>query len=218
MIRLILINPNTSVETTEIMVSIAKDALSQDVMISGITAPWGAPLITTVKALDMAAEAVSSLGDSLKDTDGIIVGAFGDPGLEALRARLSIPVTGIAEAGMAEAAKDGRRFAVVTTTPGLVDAVAVKAAQGGHRNFAGTWVTAGDPALTMSDAQTLENALHEACLTAIEQGNAEALIIGGGPLAVAARRLADRIPVPIIEPVPAAARLAVARAQSKAGP
>ncbi len=218
MIRLTLINPNTNVDTTAMMVSIATEAVSRDVMISGVTAPWGPPLITSAEALDAAAEAVSALTDSLTDADGVIVAGFGDPGLEALRARLAIPVTGIAEAGMAEAARDGRRFAVVTTTPDLVDAIAIKATKEGHQNFAGTWVTPGDPARLMADAFQLETALHQACLTAIEDSGVEAIVIGGGPLAVAGRRLVGRIPVPLIEPVPAAARLACARARRKAGP
>jgi Asp/Glu/hydantoin racemase len=64
----------------------------------------------------------------------------------------------------------------------------------------------------MSDLNQLERELEEACGRAVAD-DAEALVIGGGPLAVVARRLAQRIPVPVVEPVPAAARLVMARAQ-----
>jgi Asp/Glu/hydantoin racemase len=210
--KLALINPNTSVQTTRTMVAIASEAVPADVTIIGMTAPWGVGLITNAQALAVAAQAVASLWEQLGDVDAVIVSAFGDPGLEELRVRLSVPVTGIAEAGMAEAATNGRRFAVVTTTPDLAEAIAAKAVGEGHSNFAGTWVTPGDPSLTTSKPETLESALHRACLAAIEEGEAEAIVIGGGPLALAARRLVDRIEVPIIEPVPAAARLAYVRA------
>jgi Asp/Glu/hydantoin racemase len=50
--------------------------------------------------------------------------------------------------------------------------------------------------------------LEDACLRAVrETGDGlAALIIGGGPLAQAARVLVDRVPVRLIEPVPAAIR------------
>jgi Asp/Glu/hydantoin racemase len=41
-------------------------------------------------------------------------------------------------------------------------------------------------------------------------------VIGGGPLAAAAEALAPRLPVPVIEPVPAAVRAAVRRAREAA--
>lgn len=210
--RLVLINPNTSAATTEAMVAIAQAVVPADVAIFGMTAPWGVPLITNPEALAVAAEAVIAMSDQIHDVDGVIVSAFGDPGLEALRARLSVPVTGIAEAGMVEAASGRRRFAVVTTTPDLADAIAAKAASGGHSNFAGTWVTPGEPASLMADPEQLENALYLASVAAIAEGAAEAIVIGGGPLATAARSLVSRLPVPIIEPVPAATLLACERA------
>ncbi len=64
----------------------------------------------------------------------------------------------------------------------------------------------------MGDRQGLADALREACERAVRDLGAQALVIGGGPLAVAARAIAHSLPVPIIEPVPAAVRLAVRRA------
>lgn len=209
---LILVNPNTSPATTEAMLQIARQAApGQD--IAGLTAPFGAALITGEVALAEAARAVTSLAPLLGDGDGVIVAAFGDPGLTALRARLAVPVTGIAEAGMAEAAMGGRRFAVVTTTPDLVAAIARTAAAYGHAgHFAGTHLTPGDPLDVMADPGRLVEALDEACRRAIRDG-AEAIVIGGGPLAVAARALAGTLDVDLVEPVPAAVRLALGRAQ-----
>ena len=63
----------------------------------------------------------------------------------------------------------------------------------------------------MNDAGRLEEELFRACEAAIRNDGAQAIVIGGGPLAVAARALKGRIPVPIIERVPAAIRLAMRR-------
>jgi allantoin racemase len=217
-LRLILVNPNTSSQTTAAMVSIAAAAAGQDVAVEGRTAPFGAPLITHPAALRRAADAVVALAPGLRGADAVIVAGFGDPGLEGLCKALACPVTGIAEAGMAEAAAGGRRFAVVTTTPDLCDDIAAKAAREGHSRFAGTWVTPGDPATVMADPETLAAALAAACRRAVSEGRAEAIVIGGGPLALAARALAGTLPVPLVEPVPAAVRLALARCRKEALP
>lgn len=214
--RLILINPNTNAASTRSMLDIACAAAGTRAGVEGRTAGFGAPLITEPAALALAAEAVTALAPGLGQPDGVIVAGFGDPGLAALRRLLACPVTGIAEAGMAEAAAGGRRFAVVTTTPALAESIAEAAARYGHAaRFAGTWVTEGDPAAVMADPDRLTAALQTACRRAVE-GGAEALVIGGGPLALAARRLAGTLPVPLIEPVPAAVHLAMSRAEGRA--
>lgn len=205
-----LINPNTSTATTASMLRIARETAGADVDIQGLTAPFGASLITNPQALAEAEQAVIALAPELSQASAVIVAAFGDPGLNALRKRLHMPVTGIAEAGMKEAATGGRSFAVVTTTPDLVNPIAETAAEHGHVSFMGTWTTAGDPARLMANASALRDALAEACARAVCAG-AGAIVIGGGPLAEAARSLAAASPVPLIEPLPAAVRLSLAR-------
>ena len=214
MIRLRLINPNTSTATTDAMVMIARDAALVNVSIVGATAPFGVSLITNEDQLAVAAEAVLALvrAPEASAVDGVIVAAFGDPGLIQARAALTCPVTGIAEASMAEAGRNGRAFAVVTTTPELADAISAAAWIYGHgRNCLGIWLTEGDPVALTADAARLQEALDAACRRAIAAG-AEAVIIGGGPLARAARALAPGMPVPLVEPIPAAIRLAISRA------
>jgi allantoin racemase len=52
--------------------------------------------------------------------DGVILGCFGDPGLDALREVVSIPVVGPGEAAMHVASMLGRRFAIITVTESVV--------------------------------------------------------------------------------------------------
>lgn len=208
-IRLLLVNPNTSVATTDAMLAVARNAASDGVVIEGATARFGEPLITDEAALAVAADAVLDVPRS-PGLDGIIVAAFGDPGLDALRRSQPVPVTGIAEAAMAEAARHGR-FVVVTTTPALAGPIARLADHYGHgATFAGVRLTPGDPAAAMADPARLLTALAAACMDAVRDG-ASAIVIGGGPLAVAARALSQEMAVPIIEPIPAAVRLASGR-------
>ncbi len=206
---IVLVNPNTNVQTTERMAAIARDAAGPNVAIRCLTAQFGVPLITTMQDVAVGRDAVVALARSFpRDYDGVIISAFADPGLEELRALLTVPIVGLAEAGLREAARDGRRFAVVTTTPGLIPAIDAKVETLGlSTSYAGVFLTRGDPiALTASVAE-LEIALAEAVRTAIQTRDIEAVVIGGGPLAVAARTLAPQFQIPIIEPIPAAVRI-----------
>ena len=207
---IVLINPNTSAETTDKMLRIARGTAGQAVRIEGLTATFGAPLITDREALDYAAEAVIAMAPKIVGAEAVIIAAFGDPGLGLMRARLPIPVSGIAEASMAEAGENGRLFAVVTTTPLLRNCIAETAADQGYNSFIGTWTTPGDPVVLTTDYNALVDALAAACFEAIA-GGAEAIVIGGGPLVEAARALVGTMPVPLIEPLPAAVRLTLSR-------
>lgn len=217
--RLILINPNTNETTTETMRAIAARAAPDGWSVSAMTVRRGVPLITDAVQLAQAAAAVANLADAPELDDsaaagmaGVIVSAFGDPGLDALRARLSVPVTGIGEAAFAEAAAGGRRFAVATTTPDLAEPIAAMARRRGHgASFAGVALTEGDVHRIMADPARLVAALGEACERAIADLGAEAIVIGGGPLGEAAAMLTGRFAVPIIAPIPAAVRLAIRR-------
>ena len=62
-------------------------------------------------------------------------------------------------------------------------------------------------------------ALEQACNEALGKSGIKpaSLIIGGGPLALAARALADRMPVRLIEPVPAAIRRIGLMVHNRAG-
>jgi allantoin racemase len=215
MTRLALINPNTSAETTAAMMEIAREAAGGRAEVVGFTAPFGAPLITTQEALSQSAKAVMALAPELAGTfDAVIIAAYGDPALLSLKDRLRVPITGIAEASMLKAGEDGRAFAVVTTTPKLVEVIAAAADGYGHRqSFRGVRLAPGEPEVVMADPNRLLEALETACNEAISQLGAEALIIGGGPLARAARALQTRFSIPIIEPVPEAVRLATSRAK-----
>lgn len=212
-----LFNPNTNVETTAIM---TERASIEGLRITGKTAPFGMPMIVEPASLAQGADAVVAMLDELLAQNvpvhGIIISAFGDPGLARVRDNpvirgQNIPVCGIGEASFLEAGADGRRFAVVTTTPALEDAIALAvAASGMDRQFIGSFFTKADPFSAVGNPDRLVALLAEAALTAKKAG-ADAVIVGGGPLVKAASALAASEDLAIIEPVPAAARLMVKR-------
>lgn len=201
-LRVLLMNPNSNADTTEQMVANAQRFLPR---VQGWTAPDGPDLLVDPDKLT-AASLLIAQAEIPAGIDGIIVSAFGDPGLADLRARLDIPVVGIGASAALAAAKGGRRYAVVTHTPELVasiDTLMRTSAPGGA--YLGTFLAHGNPHALAADACALDAALLDAAIRAHAAG-AEAVIFGGGPLGDAAERLRDSIPCALIAPIPEAAR------------
>ncbi|MDN3278627.1 aspartate/glutamate racemase family protein [Frankia sp. RB7] len=206
--QILLINPNSSIATTEMMVSIAGSCAGGGVRVVGATAQRSPPMITTVEALAASAAEVVEIGvGNHEDYAGIIVSAYGDPGLEALRDKVTIPVVGICEASMIEAAAGGRRFGVATVTPELADLIEDRARELDlHHLYSGIRLTPGDPLELVRDPARLERELIVAVRACFEQDGAEAVIIGGGPLGQVAAAIQPLFDQPIIAPIPAATR------------
>lgn len=200
----LLINPNTSQATTQMMLEIARSSLGGPAEIRALTARSGVPMIVNEADLRAAADAVGAL--DVGDAGGVIVAAFGDPGVEALRHRLAVPVVGIGEAAMCEAALHGR-FGIATTTPALAASIGKRVReQGLEAAFTGVRFTPGDPWLLGQDPDALEATLAAAVQACAEDDGAQAVVIGGGPLGRAAQALSLRFAIPVIGPIPAACR------------
>jgi Asp/Glu/hydantoin racemase len=204
--HILLINPNSSQATSAMMQAIAQRAADDAMAVTVVTARRSPAMIVTEEALQAAAAEVVEIGTRhAADCAGIVVSAFGDPGLDNLRRRVDIPVTGICEASMRVAAQGGRSFGVATTTPLLADAIAARAAALGlTERLTGIRCTAGDPLVLSSDKVALTLALGEMVEACIAADGAEAVIIGGGPLGEAAGALQTRYATPVISPIPCA--------------
>lgn len=200
------------------MVAIAKSVAANGFEIMGATTTRAPSMIVTPDALELAAPEVAEIARAHQNScDGIIVAAFGDPGLAAVKSGTKLPAVGIGESSMLEAAEGGRRFGVATTTPQLKSKIdALPEALGLRSHYAGTRFTDGDAQELMRDPARLRAALVGAVEACIAQDGAEAVIIGGGPLGQAARELQPMFKVPVIAPIPSAVarimRLVTARA------
>ena len=199
---ILLVNPNSNAATTRAMCALLAPVLPG---LQGWTAPGGPSVIQTPDQLDAAGRRVAAL-DPPPGCHGVIVAAFGDPGAQDLAARLSVPVVGIGASAALEAGAGNRIFAVVTTTPALEDRVGALMRATGAGPYLGCFLTSGGLQDLLADPPALDAALL-AAVTRAAQAGAQAVIIGGGPLAEAAHRLAPLSPVPLIQPLQAAARL-----------
>jgi allantoin racemase len=204
--HLLLINPNSSETTSHMMQAIALRSSAERLDVKAVTASRSPAMIVTPEQLTASAAQVVELGTAHgRDCAGIIVSAFGDPGLAELRRKVAVPVVGICEASMIEASQGGRKFGVATSTPDLIEAIDQRAHDIGLAHlYTGVRCTEGDPVALASDTGLLAEALAGAVRACIELDGAEAVIIGGGPLGQAADRLRQVFDTPVIGPIPAA--------------
>jgi len=210
--RLLFINPNVTAAITETMLAEARRSASPATELVGVTARFGMLYVENRVEAAIAAHAVlESLADHGEGCDAAIVGAFGDPGLYAAKEMMDVPVVGISEAAFHFAYLLGRRYAIVCLTERLRTWYVECAEELG---MAGRLAGARKLDRTLADITRAKEEVGELligeCLRAVEEDGAEVIILGGGPIAGLAREVAHRIPVPALDGVSCAVRLAEA--------
>ncbi|NNU82219.1 Asp/Glu/hydantoin racemase [Halovulum dunhuangense] len=204
--RLLVINPNTSESVTALIRRAAEAAAAPGTEIVTDTAPWGVPYIATRTEAALGGHvALEMLARHQPGYDAAIIAAFGDPGLGAARELFPQPVIGLAEAGMLTACMLGQKFAIVTFSNALTawyrECVAWHGLEG---RLAGIF-TLTESFRDIGDVQVeKEEKLVALCHSALAASDADVIVLAGAPLAGLAHRVADRVPVPVIDCVAAA--------------
>lgn len=210
--KLLLINPNTTAAMTDSMAAEARRFASAGTEITAVTAAFGTQYIANRAEAAIASHAVlDAMARHAAGHDAAIVSAFGDPGLAAARELFDIPVVGIAESAMLMAWTLGRRYSIVCLT-GRLRRWYIECAREHGLDGRLASVRALDvpiPDITTAKEQFRDRLLEE-CHRAVDQDEAEVIILGGGPIAGLARECADEIPVPTLDGVTSAVRMAEA--------
>ncbi|KKW68945.1 hypothetical protein AAV94_02260 [Lampropedia cohaerens] len=212
--KVLLINPNTSACVTAVLHQHLQAHVGTALQWQCATARFGASYIACEASYAIAAHAVlDAWADAVESpatpVDAVLVGCFGDPGLQALRELSGQVVVGLAEAAFEQAARRGR-FGIVT---------------GGAR-----WrpilerlaLALGYPAppihtVSLTGAQLREQPeraqtmLMQACMQLQREAEIEhapplqSIIIGGAALAGMAQAIQPGVALPLIDSVSAAA-------------
>ena len=212
--KILLINPNTSVSVTDRLVAAASAVAAPGTQILPLTAPRGLPYIASRAEAAIAAVVVlDMLAEHWRTADAAIIGAFGDPGLGGARELFPIPVVGLAEAAMLTACMLGRRFAIVSFTEALgawyretVEHHGLLGRLAGIRLLTGSFASIGSVQEEKADA------LVELARRSIIEDEADVIVLAGAPLAGLAGLVRDRIPVPVVDGAAAALKQAEALA------
>ncbi|WP_137125818.1 aspartate/glutamate racemase family protein [Roseomonas sp. HF4] len=212
--RLLLVNSNTTASVTDRIAAAAGAVASPGTVVEAVSAPFGLPLIVTRADWLVAGPATLAALAARRGTyDAAVIACFGDPGLDAAKELLDVPVLGISEAAFHAAAMLGRRFGVVSFTaalrPMFEECLAHHGLAARCTGFRMGPPFAGDPGRVAEERLDLLAAL---CAESVEQDGAEAVILAGGPLAGIAPVLQPRVAVPLVDGTQAAVRLAEALA------
>lgn len=208
--KILLLNPNTTTAVTDLLYAAGAKVASPGTELVVATAARGVPYIATrAEAQIGGAIALEMLAAAASSVDAAIIAAFGDPGLFGARELFDIPVVGLAEAAMLTACMLGRRFSIVTfaraLAPWYQECVAMhglEARCAGIRTLPGTFQSIANVQAEKEDMLvTLAN-------RAVEQDDADVVILSGAPLAGLADKVSHRIPVPVVDPTAAAVRQA----------
>ncbi|WP_406855492.1 aspartate/glutamate racemase family protein [Alsobacter sp. KACC 23698] len=206
--NILLLNPNTTQALTDRMARVASAAASAGTRIEPVTATRGVPYISTRAEAQIAgAIALEILAERRAAVDGVIMAAFGDPGLGAAREMLEIPVVGMAEAAMLTACMLGRRFAIVTFARALEPwfQECVEANGLAHRCAGVQCATGAFSSIDAVQAE-MEERLVETALACLDALRPDVIILAGAPLSGLAPVIRDRVPVPLVDGVVAAVK------------
>ena len=202
--KLLVVNPNTTVSVTELLARRVRAAVGAAAQVEAITARFGAAYIASETsyavaghaALDAYAAFVAAEGAP----DAVLLGCFGDPGVPALRELSGLPVVGLAEAAMLQAAALGP-YAIVTGGAAwgpMLQRLALSLGLAGSLDAIHTVAPSG--AELAADPERAHDLLRDACVQAMLPG-VRSVILGGAGLAGMAARLQGELPLPLIDSV-----------------
>ena len=235
--KLLVINPNISDEVTALIQAEAQRSAAPDTELIVRTAGHGVEYIETRFESLIAAGAVAELiaeyahdggthgggsgtagSTTAAAVDGIVVAAFGDPGMPALKELLDVPVIGITEAALCAAALQGQRFSIIAISDRIqawyLDCVE-------RFGFGGRLASIRSINQSLNSIGSVQADFKETLLAlsrqAVTEDGADVVILAGAPLAGLARELEGQIPVPVVDGISAGIRMTEAVVSLKSG-
>jgi len=205
--RLLIINPNTTQSMTDKIGACARAVARPGTEIVAVSPAMGPASIESHydEALAVPGLLQEIAAGERDGVDGYVIACFGDPGLFALREAADCPVTGLAEAAVAQAASHGS-CAIVTGgrawRPMLERLLPALACGGAVKHIETVELTG---AQLHADPVAAETLLRDVCKKVLQEHRVNSIIIGGAGLAGMAARLQPALPVPLIDSVAAAA-------------
>ena len=144
--------------------------------------------------------------------DAAIIGCFGDPGIEAARELVTMPVVGPCESAMLIAAGLGHKFSVLTIFESLIAGQEMLAVRTGVREKLASVRPTNIPVLDlMKDPPATKRRLTEVARACVEEDRADALLFGC--MTMSFLNMGDEIGAAVGVPVVNAGRAALKQAE-----
>lgn len=201
-LEFLVVNPNTHAAVTALIDRQVQLALPPGVTALTRAVDWGTPSIET--RIDAAIAAVALLDTLSKDAGmhGVLVAAFGDPGLLAARELLDVPVVGIGESALAEACDLGR-FAILTIQPASVPLVRELVCANRCEDKCLAIEAIPVSVLDAANPAHVRDRLIDQGILLTRNHRVDAIVLGGAPLGVHAKELSTLLGVHCVDPLAA---------------
>ncbi|QEM82829.1 aspartate/glutamate racemase family protein [Halomonas binhaiensis] len=201
--KLLVINPNISHDVTRLIEDEARRSARPGSILTMATAPFGVAYIETRAEAQIGGYAAMQIAAEQHDQhDAVIVAAFGDPGLPALREMLPIPVAGMTESALVCACQQGSRFSVIAISQRIQSWYRETIASYGFSERLASIRALDDPLAHIGRVQQDQgDRLVTLAERAVQDDGADVLILAGAPLAGLARSVSHRLPVPALDGV-----------------
>jgi allantoin racemase len=210
MMKVLVINPNTSQEMTRQVEGALRAVKEPDTSLLVVNPDDGPRGLSSARDdLFAGGEVVRLIKryDS-ESYDGVLIAAYCDPGLTASKEVCSVPVVGIAETCSHVACLLGAKFSVLTSTDSRVPSkeVYVRTMGLGERlaSVRALGVTAVEASL---DPRRTKAAIMEVGRSAVEGDGAEVLILGCAGMAGYAEEVEQALGVPVLDPTAVALKV-----------
>lgn len=214
--KILVINPNTTTSMTDKIAAAARAIARPDTKIVATNSQNGPASIQGF--LDVATCVPGLLEEVAQhpDVDAIVIACFDDTGLDAVRTMVSVPVLGIGEAAYHAASMISTKFSVITTlsrsVPGLENnlmryGLAQKCVRVRATDIPVLKLEEGDP----DTLSIIRSEIREA----IDQDNAEAIVLGCAGMADLMAQLSEEFGLPVIDGVAAGITFAEALVNNK---
>ncbi|MEP1767955.1 MAG: aspartate/glutamate racemase family protein [Sulfitobacter sp.] len=207
---IVVINPNSSEQVTEeIARAVAPFRLSDGPTFECIGIAHGPATISTMKDSAEAALNVAEIVQSRADASAFVVACFSDPGVDLCRTLVRQPVIGIQEAGILSAMAQADLFGIIALGPASVARHRLRIRQMG--------VEARLAAELPLDNVSAEDAGQSAAVfeqtlevgAKLRAAGAGAIVLGCAGFSPRRRALEQEIGIRVVDPVTAAATLAL---------
>jgi allantoin racemase len=207
--RILIINPNTTVSMTEkIGVAARKVAAAGTEIVARNPATGPA----SIQGPEDGEAALPGLFGELEKADGfdaVVIACFDDTGLYEARRRARVPIVGIGEAAFHYAMLVAERFSVVTTLAVSIPVIQENIMRYGIAGRCGKVRASNVPVLELErPGSSARETISDEIASALLHDNSDAIVLGCAGMADLAADLSTRHHVPVIDGVAAATKLA----------
>jgi allantoin racemase len=135
--------------------------------------------------------------------DGVIVGCYGDPGMDAVREMVTIPVVGPGETSMLVASMLGHRFSIITVLDSVVPSLEKLARIVGVEGKLASVRAANIPVLDLKkDVETTKQRMVAESENAMTKDRADVIILGCMSMAFmgVSDEMQEKLGIPVVNP------------------